>query len=535
MAQRKLNATMKKHLHPRTRTSMLLPSSAAALVAVLLLMSTLLVLASSSNETVAGECSSSEDATCASPLTANPKSADSSDAVATDQEHDDNECKDQDKDCQIRALIGDCGKYADFMLDNCRESCHVCGEYEEPPVVDEKPCNDKHSKCSFWTQRNHCETRTEYMLQVCPVSCNACATSIQQDTDFGVKQERPDTSDTTLSAKVATIIRESKTYMRKVRANKEYGTIRETCRNGNAKCSIWAAQGECQNNPAAMRVTCAPACHSCEMVDVEKRCPMDDTIHEENVLKKKGDLNALFERIVDDDNDENGFAKFKPRTIQRPYKSGDTRKRTWTLGPWMVALDEFLTDEECDRLIEVSQERGFGQSEEIIKKVKPDGSFERRISTYRTSSNTWCDRACQQDSLISGVIDRIANVTGVPEVNSEPLQVLKYENGDKYGEHADYIKYQKERPCGPRILTLLFYLSDDFSGGGTKFRFLRNYTVKPKKGMAILWPNVLNEDPMEEDELFDHEALPVHGGIKYAANAWLHMRDFKGNAEQQCV
>ena len=300
--------------------------------------------------------------------------------------------------------------------------------------------------CSAWTKRNECETRTEYMLQACPVSCKACATSIQNDNDFGVKQERPDNRDTILSAKVATIIRESKAYMRKVRTNKEYGTLRETCRNGNAMCSIWAAQGECQKNPAAMHVTCAPACHSCEMVDVERRCPMDN-VHEENVLKNKGDLNALFERIVDGDIDGNGFAKFKPRTIQRPYKSGDTSTRTWNVGPWMLAFDHFLTDEEADKLIEVSENRGFGRSEEIIKKIKPDGTFERRISTYRTSFNTWCDKDCQQDTVISGIIDRISNITGVPEANSEPLQILKYEDGEKYGEHADYIKYQKDRPC----------------------------------------------------------------------------------------
>ena len=371
------------------------------------------------------------------------------------------------------------------------------------------------------------------MLERCPVSCGACATSIQKDTDFGVEQQIPE-DDPLAAAKVGVIIRETKKYMRTVRANPEYGTIRETCRNGNAMCSMWAAEGECQTNPAAMLVTCAPACQSCEMVDVEKRCPME-SINEENVLKDSGDLNSLFERIVDDEADELGFAQYKPRTVQRPYKSGETRTRTWNVGPWMVAFDQFLTNDEADRLVEIAANKGFGRSEEVTKKVKPDGSFERRISTYRTSSNTWCDSACQEDAIIKPIIDRIANVTGIPESHSEPLQILKYQDGEKYGEHADYIQYQKDRPCGPRILTLLIYLSDDFSGGGTKFRFLRDYTVKPKKGMAILWPNVLNKDPMEEDELFDHEALPVTGGIKYAVNAWIHMRNFKDNAEKQCI
>ena len=96
------------------------------------------------------------------------------------------------------------------------------------------------------------------MLERCPVSCGACATSIQKDTDFGVQQQIPE-DDPLAAAKVGVIIRETKRYMRTVRANPEYGTIRETCRNGNAMCSMWAAEGECQTNPAAMLVTCAPA------------------------------------------------------------------------------------------------------------------------------------------------------------------------------------------------------------------------------------------------------------------------------------
>lgn len=84
-----------------------------------------------------------------------------------------------------------------------------------------------------------------------------------------------------------------------------------------------------------------------------------------------------------------------------------------------------------------------------------------------------------------------------------------------------------------RILTFFLYLNDvcdeeDKSecGGGTGFPEL-GITVQPKKGSALLWPSVLDAKPNEKDERTDHEALAVKKGIKYGANAWIHMGDFQ--------
>ena len=63
------------------------------------------------------------------------------------------------------------------------------------------------------------------------------------------------------------------------------------------------------------------------------------------------------------------------------------------------------------------------------------------------------------------------------------------------------------------------------SGGGTKFDDL-NFTAEPKKGMALVWPSMTN-DLKEMDDWTWHEALPVEKGIKYGANAWIHLRDYQ--------
>jgi len=46
---------------------------------------------------------------------------------------------------------------------------------------------------------------------------------------------------------------------------------------------------------------------------------------------------------------------------------------------------------------------------------------------------------------------------------------------------------------------------------------------------------VHNEDPDKKDFRTEHEALPVIKGIKYGANAWLHMRDFKTPFKKNCI
>ena len=65
---------------------------------------------------------------------------------------------------------------------------------------------------------------------------------------------------------------------------------------------------------------------------------------------------------------------------------------------------------------------------------------------------------------------------------------------------------------------------DDFSGGGTRFGSL-DYTVKPKRGMALVWPS-MQDDLKEKDDWTWHEALPVTEGVKYGANSWIHLREF---------
>jgi len=78
-------------------------------------------------------------------------------------------------------------------------------------------------------------------------------------------------------------------------------------------------------------------------------------------------------------------------------------------------------------------------------------------------------------------------------------------------------------------------LNDVEGGGGTRFSDLYaddtdvHMDVQPKKGTALVWPSVFTDDPNVRDDRTYHEALNVTKGMKYGANAWLHLRDVKND------
>ena len=90
----------------------------------------------------------------------------------------------------------------------------------------------------------------------------------------------------------------------------------------------------------------------------------------------------------------------------------------------VITIDDFITDEECDRLIELGGKQGYDRSTDVGK-MKFDGTFEEKTSKTRTSHNAWCTEECYKDDLVQNVLERIAQWTGIPDQNSEYLQLLK--------------------------------------------------------------------------------------------------------------
>ncbi len=79
----------------------------------------------------------------------------------------------------------------------------------------------------------------------------------------------------------------------------------------------------------------------------------------------------------------------------------------------------------------------------------------------KSTSLTNCAFSLQEDEVIKAIERRISFVTHIPEVNGEGLQILHYEDGQKYEAHHDFFHDKfNSRPenGGQRIATVLMYL-----------------------------------------------------------------------------
>lgn len=83
-------------------------------------------------------------------------------------------------------------------------------------------------------------------------------------------------------------------------------------------------------------------------------------------------------------------------------------------------------------------------------------------------------------------------------------------------------------------MTFFLYLSDVEEGGATNFPDLE-IAVRPKVGKALLWPSVLNSSPKDKEPRTDHEAQDVIKGLKFGANAWIHLHDYMAAQEMGCT
>jgi prolyl 4-hydroxylase len=246
---------------------------------------------------------------------------------------------------------------------------------------------------------------------------------------------------------------------------------------------------------------CGPACFACLHLSYEHRCPIPK---DAPTAWKPGDLNKLFERLATDPI----YQQHNPTVLSN--------------SPWVVTLDNFLTAQECDALIQLGTERGYERS--FFVDVDSDGKTQTKVEhDSRTSAHTWCEDSCYNNTITQAIRQKIETLTGIPDQHSEFLQLVRYEEGQYYKLHHDCAPPDFKDPQGPRIMTVFIYLNDVEGGGGTRFPGL-NLTVMPARGKVLIWPSVMNDDPGTEIDLrTEHEALPVEKGIKYAANAWVRL------------
>ncbi|XP_020080647.1 probable prolyl 4-hydroxylase 6 [Ananas comosus] len=186
--------------------------------------------------------------------------------------------------------------------------------------------------------------------------------------------------------------------------------------------------------------------------------------------------------------------------------------------------------------------RPFDRAKDKLEKsmVADDESGDSVASDIRTSSGMFLEK--HQDEIVARIEQRIAAWTFLPEENGEAIQILRYENGQKYDEHFDYFNDKNNQALGGhRVATVLMYLSDVKKGGETVFPDAEGklsqhkdetwsecarsgYAVKPKKGDALLFFSLHVDGTTDPSSL--HASCPVIEGEKWSATKWIHVRSF---------
>ena len=239
-----------------------------------------------------------------------------------------------------------------------------------------------------------------------------------EGSELGVAQKLEDASHGVDAASVVKRLESSLDYLKKT--EKVDKKLKDICRNEHKMCTIWALRGECVKNTKYMKKSCAPACQSCDYLSIMNRCPIDP-----NAPKAwdSGDLDKMFSKLSNE--------PFKTEYDVKVLSSPPT-------GPWVITMENVVREEEAKRLIDLGRDEGYKRSSDVGK-VRPDGTVESNINSGRTSTNAWCQHGCYKDEHAQRVIQRLSNITGIDEPNSEYLQLLRYEVGQHYQTHVSFL------------------------------------------------------------------------------------------------
>ena len=178
--------------------------------------------------------------------------------------------------------------------------------------------------------------------------------------------------------------------------------------------------------------------------------------------------------------------------------------------------DGFLTHEACQAMCAKIDEGSYPSP--LFEKDK----WEDVRTSYSCNLNAY-------DPLITGVDMRISELLGIEKAWGEPLQGQRYEQGQRFREHADFFYIDEpywadyEPHGGQRTWTAMIYLNQPDEGGATRFKLL-DFQAEPKRGRILIWNNMALDGSPNPWTL--HEGMPVDAGTKYIVTKWYRERQF---------
>jgi predicted 2-oxoglutarate/Fe(II)-dependent dioxygenase YbiX len=164
--------------------------------------------------------------------------------------------------------------------------------------------------------------------------------------------------------------------------------------------------------------------------------------------------------------------------------------------PLSWTVDDALSEADC-----ASYAARIRQADAEVAPVITKNGVEVDLEVRSNTRVMW-DDADEAGSLLARVASSVpAKLSGRSLVGANPrLRLYRYAPGQRHGAHWDTVV---ELDDGVRsMLTLVFYLNDDFTGGETDFPELRKKVV-PRRGRALIFQHRVL-----------HEATPVTTGEK---------------------
>jgi hypothetical protein len=229
-------------------------------------------------------------------------------------------------------------------------------------------------------------------------------------------------------------------------------------------------------------------------------------------------------------------------------KFGEVTLTTLSLQPRVFTIDPLLTEKECNWIIKKAEPEMI---ESPVSHI--DSDVGKASSEWRTSTQTRLPKG--GGKVISRIEERAHRIIRVPELQGEPLQVLRYLPGQKYDAHHDYFdpELYKGQPEmlkmveggeRNRLATLLWYMAAPEEGGETHFPRAGGLSIPPnfkcgkeqggsstglkvlpKQGLATLFYS-LRPDGAPDPFSLHGGCPPENDGVKWAVNKWVWSKTY---------
>ena len=178
--------------------------------------------------------------------------------------------------------------------------------------------------------------------------------------------------------------------------------------------------------------------------------------------------------------------------------------------PDVIRIPGLLSVEECRFLIDAAEAR-----------LRPALIFHEGRQSFVRDSVRDSDSAgfpvWAEWPAVHALNRRFAAASGTEVRQGEPLQILRYRQGQQYRPHHDAVPGLDNQ----RILTLIVYLNDDYEGGETEF-LKTGFRYRGGKGDALLFANV--DSARAPDPLTTHAGRPPTRGEKWILSQWIRDR-----------